>query len=216
MTSARLALDGVGPGSSIALQLDDASPRQVEDDGRPGSVLHVLIADLLHDHELPARRLTQVAVVRGPGSFTGLRVALAAGLGLDAAGQIELVGIDSLSAIAWESGLSGRFGTVLDGGFQRCFLALHERSGDDLTTVDSLRDLAPAELPVVLDELGVSELAWRGPRPDDLTLPSEPTLVDGPLALAALTLARNPEHHRPPEPLYGREPHIRPAKGVHE
>jgi tRNA threonylcarbamoyladenosine biosynthesis protein TsaB len=47
------------------------------------------------------RDLTAVAVALGPGSFTGLRVALAAAKGLALANGIKLLGVPTLDAVAY-------------------------------------------------------------------------------------------------------------------
>lgn len=64
-----------------------------------------LIIDLtrrvLESHDLRVRDLVRIGVSLGPGSFTGVRVGLAAGRGLALGGGIAFVGIPSHEALAW-------------------------------------------------------------------------------------------------------------------
>lgn len=60
------------------------------------------IEDLLGKADLEKRDLDAICVVRGPGSFTGLRVGLATAKGLSLAGNIPLLGISSLQCLAMQ------------------------------------------------------------------------------------------------------------------
>ena len=59
------------------------------------------VAQLLDQSGFNARDLRAVAVALGPGSFTGLRVALAAAKGLALAGGLTLLGIPTLDVVAY-------------------------------------------------------------------------------------------------------------------
>ena len=62
--------------------------------------LHPLIKELLKEASLSYSDLSAVAVGKGPGSFTGLRIGVSAAKGLCFALQIPLLAIDSLSILA--------------------------------------------------------------------------------------------------------------------
>jgi len=95
-----LALDTSTPSTSCALLDDDRVLRErvIEPPARAGDVLPAALGDL--------EGIEAVAVGLGPGSFTGLRVGLAAAKAIAWARKLPLAGASSLQAIAWgEPGL---------------------------------------------------------------------------------------------------------------
>ena len=72
-------------------------------DARAGSaeMLLDLVSRILQSHALAPRDLARVGVALGPGSFTGLRVGLAAARGLAWGAGVPLIGVPSHQALAW-------------------------------------------------------------------------------------------------------------------
>lgn len=62
--------------------------------------LHVFIEDMLADSKVAYSDITAVAVSEGPGSYTGLRIGVAAAKGLCYALNIPLIAIDTLAVLA--------------------------------------------------------------------------------------------------------------------
>src|SRR5689334_11195435 len=127
-----LALDTSGDPASACL-LPPGGPaglRVAEPGARAGEALHGLIDSLLREHGARAGELRLVAAVRGPGSFTGLRVGLAAASGLCLATGVPGRGFETTRVIAQASGRRGEILVVLDGGQGRHFVGL-QRVGDD-------------------------------------------------------------------------------------
>ena len=60
------------------------------------SLLTLFIRDLLHEAGIRASDLNAVAVSKGPGSFTGLRIGVSAAKGIAYAAEIKLIGIDTV------------------------------------------------------------------------------------------------------------------------
>ncbi|MDH4100497.1 MAG: tRNA (adenosine(37)-N6)-threonylcarbamoyltransferase complex dimerization subunit type 1 TsaB [Nitrospirota bacterium] len=59
---------------------------------------------ILRDAGLTVGTLDGIAVTAGPGSFTGIKVGLAAAKGLALAASVRAVGISTLEALAWSAG----------------------------------------------------------------------------------------------------------------
>ena len=97
-----LAVDTSHPEGAVSLARDGAV-LGTERFARPSSHLVALahaVEDLLAGASLLPRDVARVAVVVGPGSFTGLRIGLSFAKGLHAAGGAQIVPIDSLRLLA--------------------------------------------------------------------------------------------------------------------
>lgn len=97
-----LAIDTSHPTGSVTLSVDGV-PAGSTSFEKPASHLVALaeaVERLLAARDLAPRAVTRLAVVTGPGSFTGLRIGLAFAKGLHAASGAEVVVIDSLRLLA--------------------------------------------------------------------------------------------------------------------
>lgn len=72
-------------------------------------MLHPFIKQLLDEAKLDFKDLNAIAVGKGPGSFTGLRIGVSAAKGLCFALNIPLIAIDSLSILAHAKQLEDGF-----------------------------------------------------------------------------------------------------------
>lgn len=100
-----LALETSGDVCSVALlgphgiaEREDHVPR-----GHTRALLP-MVRDLLDEVDMGIRDLTLIAFGRGPGSFTGVRIAAAAAQGLGLASDVPVMGVSSLAAIAADAG----------------------------------------------------------------------------------------------------------------
>jgi len=101
------------------------------------------IAALLAKHGYTKSDLAAFAVVSGPGSFTGLRVGLAAIKALAEVLQKPIAAISLLEAVAWSSPTRGRLLAVLDAGRHEIYAGDYERRDyerrDDARGADEVR-----------------------------------------------------------------------------
>ena len=86
---------------------------------------------LLKENQLSARDLEGLAVVNGPGSFTGLRVGLGAVKGLAEALAIPVATVSALEIVASSGGQGGgRILSALDAGRREAYVGDYEYSAD--------------------------------------------------------------------------------------
>jgi tRNA threonylcarbamoyl adenosine modification protein YeaZ len=112
-----LALDAAAPHVAAAIASRDELIGTLHDARQPGETpdLLALVDRLLADTATDKSRIGAVAVLRGPGSFTGLRVACATALGLAEALRVPMTAVSTLEALAlWAAPCSGATLAVID------------------------------------------------------------------------------------------------------
>ena len=129
-----LAIDTSGPAGSIALaQCEVADCIVLETHALKGgnfsAQLVPEIAALLARHKIDKEEIGGFAVVSGPGSFTGLRVGLAAVKGLAEILEKPIAAVSLLEAVAHKSKLQGSVVAVLDAGRRQAFIGDYEVAG---------------------------------------------------------------------------------------
>jgi tRNA threonylcarbamoyladenosine biosynthesis protein TsaB len=109
MPSSILALDTGSPLVSVALARDGevVASRSVEQQ-RSSTRLLAMVQEILDEAGIGVRDLGAVAVLRGPGSFTGLRIGLATALGLHQALGIPATALPTLPVLAASAGEEAR------------------------------------------------------------------------------------------------------------
>ncbi|MBN1990744.1 MAG: tRNA (adenosine(37)-N6)-threonylcarbamoyltransferase complex dimerization subunit type 1 TsaB [Bacteroidales bacterium] len=97
-----LLIESGGNVCSVALARNNEliGIREENDPKSHATRLTVFIQELLNEQGLTATELSAVAVGRGPGSYTGLRIGVSAAKGICYAAGIPLIAIDSLQALA--------------------------------------------------------------------------------------------------------------------
>jgi len=95
------------------------------------------IASLLQNHGFTKSHVDAFIVVSGPGSFTGLRVGLAAIKALAEILQKPIVPVSLLELVATISRAQGKVVAALDGGRREVFFGAYELAG---TSVQVLRE----------------------------------------------------------------------------
>jgi tRNA threonylcarbamoyladenosine biosynthesis protein TsaB len=92
---------------------------------------------------LQGRRVDGILVGVGPGSFTGIRVAIAAAHGLAIGWDAELAGMSSLALLAARAGATGEIAAAVTGGHGELFVQQFDAA--TLSSRSELRNATPAE-----------------------------------------------------------------------
>jgi tRNA threonylcarbamoyladenosine biosynthesis protein TsaB len=206
-----LALNTVGPVCEAALLRAASDGTLVRSEGMDtghDARLAPLVQALLAEARVLPREVDLIAVVAGPGSFTGVRVGVSFARGLALALDRPLASVTSLEAL---SGVPAS-GRVL------ALMPARRRTPNRTWWAQLLQDGVGPNDPVEADERAVRALAAEavcafGEIGDGL-LPDLPVRPGAPSAEAAARLAYCvPElSERAPRPFYGREPDTAPAR----
>jgi tRNA threonylcarbamoyladenosine biosynthesis protein TsaB len=129
-----LGVDTSGKNGSIALaQCEVGESHTIElvplEGGTFSARLIPQISTLLAKHGLSKENIDAFAVASGPGSFTGLRVGLAAIKALAEILHKPIVAISLLEAVALEARIQGRVTAALDAGRGESYVAEYEIQG---------------------------------------------------------------------------------------
>jgi tRNA threonylcarbamoyladenosine biosynthesis protein TsaB len=170
-----LAADTSGKQGSIALAhcFDDGKCDVIEvvllAGGTFSAQLVPQVAALLSKHGFKKQDIDAFAVASGPGSFTGLRVGLAAIKGLAEILRKPIATMSMLEAVAIAGGMQGKVLAFLDAGRGEAYLGRYEVSAgrammieERLITVQALT-LSDGELTLVTSDKTIAEtLRARG------------------------------------------------------
>ena len=109
--------------------------------------LLVMAQDLLSQCGLTVRDVTHVAVAEGPGSFTGIRIGVAAAKGLSWGGELPLCGVSTLEAMAVSLGAyEGIVCPVMDARRSQVYNALFRAEQGKLTRIAPDRAISLEDL----------------------------------------------------------------------
>ena len=157
------------------------------------------------DELLAGRRPDSILVDCGPGSFTGVRVGLAAAHGLAIGWRVPLAGYSSLALLAAAAGET-ELAVALPGGHGELFVQSY--GGDPLQPLDALRSLTPADAAAAIAAelvVGPGAEALVAARNWGRATGALPRAADARLLPSALAML-------PPRPIYGRAPDAKPMR----
>jgi len=122
-------------GSVAILDVDGDGPAITElrlrQDQRSAQSLAPAIQQVLQQAQRPLRDVKLIAVAVGPGSFTGLRVGVTMAKTLAYACQAEVLGVNTLEAIAFQAPLEqGLVTAVMDAQRHQLFAATFRKDGE--------------------------------------------------------------------------------------
>ena len=104
---------GVGALDSETCGVRPVATREIQAHRASNTQLLMQVDGLLAECGVGRGQIACVCVGRGPGSFTGVRIAMATAKGIASALGVGLIGVSSLDAVAWMAYASGVRGDVL-------------------------------------------------------------------------------------------------------
>ena len=104
---------GVGKLAVDERRVDIVATREIQAHRASNTTLVPAIDELLGQLGISRSSIACVCVGRGPGSFTGVRIAMATAKGIASALGVALVGVSTLDAIAWNAQAAGVRGDLL-------------------------------------------------------------------------------------------------------
>jgi tRNA threonylcarbamoyladenosine biosynthesis protein TsaB len=211
-----VALESSTRSPSVALLTNGKVHAQDLDGERPhASDLLPCLADLLTAAGHAPKDIQAIAVGIGPGSYTGLRVAIATAQGLARAANAPLIAIPSGEATAHAELHEGERGDlILDARGGSLYHARFERTAQGVTTLIAPRLVPRADLSTLLDEAQIALLDKS--LADSIDPISTPRIIlDAiPKASALLPLAlQRLEHDDPRDPSTVVPLYLRPFEG---
>jgi len=141
-----LAVDTSQPQGSVALLREDGRIESVRLERSASHLVDLsrIVSELLSPRRPPAPGVDRVAIVTGPGSFTGLRIGMAYAKGLYAAGGIDLVTMTSLELLARQASPADLpIAPMIDARKDEVYAAFYTPGG--LATSIAPRAVSPAE-----------------------------------------------------------------------
>jgi len=210
MPAPLLLLDTGSPLVSVAVARGSAVATRAIAQQRSSASLLTLVQEALEEAGIAVGDLAGIAALRGPGSFTGLRIGLATALGLHQALGVPATALPTLQVLAAVPEADGIVVAAVD-ALRGEWSAQAFAAGPVPRPLGEMELVPSAELPrlaagrpAAVVGFGVSRLTG---------LPGAPRLVEpGPLAASALRLAAAPGLDWNPDllvaPIYSRPPAI--------
>ena len=127
--------------------------RSVQVNNKNKVMIHEFLSELLQELQLDIANIDAVAVASGPGSFTGLRIGMAAAKGICWSSNIKLTGVSSLRAISLNyKNLNKNIIVVKNAKRGEFYYSAFNFSGSDfsVTIADSVG--IPSEIFKIIDE----------------------------------------------------------------
>lgn len=103
--------------------------------------LHRFISDVLKETKITPQQLNAIAISKGPGSYTGLRIGVSAAKGLCYALNIPMISINTLhiiSAIAIQKNNADLLCPMLDARRMEVYTALYDRELNEIRQTEAL------------------------------------------------------------------------------
>ena len=143
-----LAFETATEACSVAVYVDgDVHARFVVAPRRHAELVLPWADALLADAGITRAQLDAIAVGRGPGAFTGVRLAIAIAQGIALALDRPVLPVSTLAALAMRAGGERRIAAI-DARMGEVYLGLFARDGDGLRALGPETVVAPADAPL--------------------------------------------------------------------
>ena len=120
-------------GTTVALiELNEAQFNHAEK-------LHIFIKEVLNEAKIELSHLSAIAVSKGPGSYTGLRIGVSAAKGLCYALNVPLISVDTLAILAEKvNSTSGYIIPMIDARRMEVFTQVFDKAHNVITNAEAL------------------------------------------------------------------------------
>lgn len=148
-----LGIDSSSSAATAALLKDDKLESEIflNHKLQHSVILLPMVEKLLEMVEITIDDIDVVAVSGGPGSFTGLRIGVAAAKGIALGGNKKFIGVSSLDAMAFQQvGFEGVICPIMDALRDNVYTALYSWQGGELFKI---KDYDALHIDELLDEL---------------------------------------------------------------
>lgn len=99
--------------------------------------LHVFIEEIVKEANVNFSEIKAVAVSKGPGSYTGLRIGVSAAKGLCYALQIPLISIDTMQVLAKKANVDGLIVPMIDARRMEVYSAVFDKNHNKIKEVEA-------------------------------------------------------------------------------
>jgi tRNA threonylcarbamoyladenosine biosynthesis protein TsaB len=168
-----LAIDTATERCSVAARIEGSwFERTVDTQRGHADVVLSMIDDVLKEGSLPLKKLDGIAYGRGPGAFTGVRIAIGVVQGLAFGANLLTAGISNLAAVAQQVAVPGQHVlTCMDARMQEVYWALFDCDaaglvnlvGSERLSAAAAVDASPVDVIVGTAMSAYPELASRFP-----------------------------------------------------
>jgi tRNA threonylcarbamoyladenosine biosynthesis protein TsaB len=144
-----LALEFSSPQRSVAVARGNSAPVGAVETGGRNTAAFGMIEKVLAEAKMEREEIEVIAVGLGPGSYTGIRAAIAIAQGWQLARGIKLLGVGVGGAIAaqvWAEKIFGRVNVVVDAQRNEFYLAVYGISEGGWNEIEPLKIVTLAEI----------------------------------------------------------------------
>ena len=144
-----LALEFSSPQRSVAIARDGNVLAEAVEIGGRNTAAFGMIEKVLAEAKIEREQIGALCIGLGPGSYTGIRAAIAMAQGWQLAREIKLTGISGVEAVAAQAQaekIFGRVNVVIDAQRNEFYLAAFEISADGWREIEPLKISSLAEV----------------------------------------------------------------------